>query len=184
MCAKSCSVKLLIVTHEICCYFLVYFSFLILLFHPCCPRILGFVEAISTAAHFITVPKNKEVFVGDSVQFNWDYKDDKAEIISIEFGISDNDRGRKLINILDKSPKSGIVRFQVQIPLEKRERIESVEDTRASFKIKNVKMNDTGYYFCSLRPDTWEKSEKTSIVFMRVVGKSLTKTPHLIYIKN
>lgn len=138
------------------------------LFYP--RRIDVDVQAQFTA-DFITSPKDKEAFVGDSVQLDWDYKDDADQVGSIKFGRTTTDGQGNRINraILVKSPDGTVYYRQVDSPL--RKRISAPTDRRASFKFTDVTMNDTGKYFCSLTPKDIVQTGLTDYVRLKVVGK-------------
>jgi len=135
-------------------------------------NVLVHVECVAEKfiAHFTTTPKDKEVFVGDSVQFDWDYKDDGDQVRFINFGLAGGPSGQKLTTLLRKNPGDDLVLY-TNSALEIRSRTEVVYRRRASFRIKNVIMNDTGYFFCTLYPRDVTKKTLTKHVYMRVVGK-------------
>lgn len=135
------------------------------------PRIGLVVHATDFTALFITTPKDKEVFVGDSVQFDWDYRDDADQVRYVDFGKREisNRNEVKLRTILSKSPDAGIV--YANTPADVKKRVIAVEDRKASFKIKHVMMNDSEMYFCTLKPKNYLHRTITDYVQLKVVGK-------------
>jgi len=135
------------------------------------PRIGLVVHATDFTALFITSPKDKEVFVGDSVQFDWDYRDDADQVRYVDFGKREisNRNEVKLRTILSKSPDAGIV--YANTPADVKKRVIAVEDRKASFKIKHVMMNDSEMYFCTLKPKNNLHRTITDYVQLKVVGK-------------
>ena len=121
---------------------------------------------------FTSIPKDKEVFVGESIQFDWDYiKDDTDEV---RFGVIGNTAEVTICKFVLKHRTTIFNNRNTEIKNYK-DRVEVVSDRRASFRIKNVRMSDRGAYFCSL-VDTDEQgnvmsSVRSLLVKMTVVGK-------------
>ena len=121
---------------------------------------------------FTSIPKDKEVFVGESIQFDWDYiKDDTDEV---RFGVIVNTTEVTICKFVLKDNTTIFNNRNTEIKNYK-DRVEVVSDRRASFRIKNVRMSDRGAYFCSL-VDTDEQgnvmsSVRSLLVKMTVVGK-------------
>ena len=120
---------------------------------------------------FTSIPKDKEVFVGDSIQFDWDYI--KNDIDEVRFGVKVNTTEVTICKFVLKDNTTIFNNKNIEIKNYK-DRVEVVSDRRASFSIKKVQMSDRGTYFCSL-VDTDEQgiviSSVTSLVKMTVVGK-------------
>lgn len=121
---------------------------------------------------FTSSPKDKEVFVGESIQFDWDYiKNDTDEV---RFGVIVNTTEVTICKFVVKDRTTIFNNRNTEIKNYK-DRVEVVSDRRASFRIKNVRMSDRGAYFCSL-VDTDEQgnvmsSVRSLLVKMTVVGK-------------
>ena len=121
---------------------------------------------------FTSTPKDKEVFVGESIQFDWDYiKNDTDEV---RFGVIVNTTEVTICKFVVKDRTTIFNNRNTEIKNYK-DRVEVVSDRRASFRIKNVRMSDRGAYFCSL-VDTDEQgnvmsSVRSLLVKMTVVGK-------------
>lgn len=116
---------------------------------------------------FTSKPKDKEVFVGESIQFDWDYiKDDTHEV---RFGVIVNTTEVTICKFVLKDRTTIFNNRNTEIKNYK-DRVEVVSDRRASFRIKNVRMSDRGTYFCSLG-NTDGLDQIISSVKMTVVGK-------------
>lgn len=120
---------------------------------------------------FTSIPKDKEVFVGESVQFDWDYvKNDTGEI---RFGVKVNTTEVTICKFVVKDRRT-IFNYRNMEIKNYKDRVEVVSEKRASFRVKNVRMSDRGTYFCSL-VSTDEQgivtSSVTSLVKMTVVGE-------------
>lgn len=121
---------------------------------------------------FTSIPKDKEVFVGESVQFDWDYIKDGTD--EVRFGVIVNTTEVTICKFVVKDRTTIFNNRNTEIKNYK-DRVEVVSDRRASFRIKNVRMSDRGAYFCSL-VDTDEQgnvmsSVRSLLVKMTVVGK-------------
>lgn len=121
---------------------------------------------------FTSSPKDKEVFVGESVQFDWDYIKDGTD--EVRFGVIVNTTEVTICKFVLKDNTTIFNNRNTEIENYK-DRVEVVSDRRASFRIKNVRMSDRGAYFCSL-VDTDEQgnvmsSVRSLLVKMTVVGK-------------
>lgn len=98
-------------------------------------------------SYFSTKPKDKEVFVGETVQFDWDYVVEDME--EIRFGVVIPDKGNMAIYVKKKDGTS--VLNNLDTPVEWiRDRVEIVPNRRASFKVNNVKMEDSVTFFCEV----------------------------------
>ena len=116
---------------------------------------------------FTSIPKDKEVFVGERIQFDWDYiKDDTDEV---RFGVIVNTTEVTICKFVLKDRTTIFNNRNTEIKNYK-DRVEVVSDRRASFRIKNVLMSDRGTYFCSL-VNTDALDHIISSVKMTVVGK-------------
>ena len=118
---------------------------------------------------FTSSPKDKEVFVGESIQFDWDYiKDDTDEV---RFGVIVNTTEVTICKfVLTGNDRTTIFNNRNTEIKNYKDRVEVVSDRRASFRIKNVRMSDRGTYFCSL-VNTDELDHIISSVKITVVGK-------------
>ena len=116
---------------------------------------------------FTSIPKDKEVFVGESIQFDWDYiKNDTDEV---RFGVILNTTEVTICKFVLKDRRTIFNNRNIEVKNYK-DRVEIVSDRRASFRIKNVRMSDRGTYFCSL-VNTDVLDSISSFVKMTVVGK-------------
>ena len=116
---------------------------------------------------FTSIPKDKEVFVGESIQFDWDYiKNDTDEV---RFGVTLNTTEVIICKFVLKDRTTIFNNRNIEVKNYK-DRVEIVSDRRASFRIKNVRMSDRGTYFCSL-VNTDVLDHIISSVKMTVVGK-------------
>lgn len=117
---------------------------------------------------FTSIPKDKEVFVGESIQFDWDYiKDDTDEV---RFGVILNTTEVTICKFVLNKDRTTIFNNRNTEIENYKDRVEVVSDRRASFRIKNVRMSDRGTYFCSL-VSTDELDHFISSVKITVVGK-------------
>ena len=117
---------------------------------------------------FTSSPKDKEVFVGESIQFDWDYiKDDTDEV---RFGVILNTTEVTICKFVLNKDRTTIFNNRNTEIENYKDRVEVVSDRRASFRIKNVRMSDRGTYFCSL-VNTDALDHIISSVKMTVVGK-------------
>ena len=123
---------------------------------------------------FSTKPKHKEAFVGEDVQFDWDYV--LKEVEEVRFGV--------LIKLVDgeepqntaiyiKKKNGSSVRNNLGTAIEWiRDRVVIVEDRRASFRVNRIKMKDSVTFFCQVyfSRDTSIKSEIDKVE-LTVVGE-------------
>ena len=116
---------------------------------------------------FTSIPKDKEVFVGESIQFDWDYI--KNDIDEVRFGVILNTTEVTICKFVLKD-RTTIFNNRNEEIKNYKDRVEVVSDRRASFRIKNVRMSDRGTYFCSL-VNTDKLDDFISYVKMTVVGK-------------
>ena len=116
---------------------------------------------------FTSIPKDKEVFVGESVQFDWDYIKDGTD--EVRFGVIVNTTEVTICKFVLKDRTTIFNNRNTEIKNYK-DRVDVVSDRRASFRIKNVRMSDRGTYFCSL-VNTDVLDSILSFVKMTVVGK-------------
>lgn len=101
--------------------------------------------------YFSTKPKDKEAFVGQNVQFDWDYV--LKEVQEVRFGvvIQAFDGGKEITAIYIKKKNGSSVRNNLETSIEWiRDRVVIVEDRRASFRINNIKMEDSVTFFCQV----------------------------------
>lgn len=119
---------------------------------------------------FTTKPKDKEVFVGGSVQFDWDYA--VTGVREIRFGLV-VDPGREDTEVaIYVKVRNGTLRFNHMSESVKwiRKRVEVVHDRRASFKINSVQMDDSKTFFCLLVRDSLKPTIRDKVK-LTVVGK-------------
>ena len=116
---------------------------------------------------FTSIPKDKEVFVGESIQFDWDYIEN--DIDEVLFGVRVNITLVGICKFVLKDRTTIFNSKNIEIKNYK-DRVEVVSDRGASFRIKNVRISDRGTYFCSLL-NTDELNYIISTVEMTVVGK-------------
>ena len=116
--------------------------------------------------YFITQPKNKEIFVGEDVQFDWEYA--RTDVQEIHFGVVlPNDEEMSIY--IKKIPDGTTIFNNAFQAIEWiRDRVEVVPNRRASFKINRVQMEDTGTYYCTLGVGFIRDINK---VRLNVVGK-------------
>ncbi|XP_078366590.1 uncharacterized protein LOC144650724 isoform X3 [Oculina patagonica] len=100
----------------------------------------------SRTNNFTKRPKDKEVFVGENVQFDWDY--DVEDVQEIRFGVVINDQ-KTAIYIKKKDGTSVLNNLHTSLEWI-RDRVEIVPNRRASFKINQVKMEDSVTFFCQV----------------------------------
>ena len=115
---------------------------------------------------FTSKPKDKEAFVGESIQFDWDYIIN--DIDEVHFGVKVNTTEVVICKFLVKARRTIFNNKNIEVKNYK-DRVEVLSDKRASFRIKNVRMSDRGIYFSSLA--ITDESSVTSYVKMTVVGK-------------
>lgn len=103
---------------------------------------------------FTTTPKDKEVFVGGSVQFDWDYA--VTGVREVRFGLVEDPEGLDRAVAIYVKVRNGTVRFNHMSESVKwiRKRVEVVPNRRASFKINSVQMDDSKTFFCLLVRDS------------------------------
>lgn len=119
---------------------------------------------------FTSSPKDKEVFVGESVQFDWDYIKNDTVTDEVRFGVMVNTTEVTICKFVLNKDRTTIFNNRNTEIKNYKDRVEVVSDRRASFRIKNVLMSDRGTYFCSL-VNTDELDQVISYVKMTVVGK-------------
>lgn len=119
---------------------------------------------------FTSSPKDKEVFVGESVQFDWDYIKNDTVTDEVRFGVMVNTTEVTICKFVLNKDRTTIFNNRNTEIKNYKDRVEVVSDRRASFRIKNVRMSDRGTYFCSL-VNTDELDHYISSVKITVVGK-------------
>ncbi|XP_078355234.1 neural cell adhesion molecule 2-like [Oculina patagonica] len=106
------------------------------------------------AVNWTAKPKDSEYFVGREAIFQWEYSSPSPDAVQfIKFGIvADGDD----VVLINKDMFQKVVRFNTE---EKRNvtsslngRVTALKNQTASFKITNLKMDDSGKYFCFLEP--------------------------------
>ncbi|XP_067046268.1 uncharacterized protein [Acropora muricata] len=102
---------------------------------------------------FTTKPEDKEVFVGGSVQFDWDYA--VTDVRQVRFGLVVDPGGQDIGVAIYIKVRDGTLRFNNMSESVKwiRKRVEVVPNRRASFKINSVQMDDSKTFFCLLVGD-------------------------------
>lgn len=139
--------------------------------------ILIFVLAVSVASgfaavNFTTKPKDADYFVGSDATLRWEYSSRKA-IQYVKFGILIDDDD---VTIVVKDVDAKEVQFNSLGRSEETEsfigRVDVVKNEQASFRIKNLTLNDTGRYFFSLELQN-EINIPSQYVQVTVVGEYL-----------
>lgn len=121
--------------------------------------------------YFSTKPKDKEVFLGEDVQFDWDYV--VEDVQQVHFGVVIEDpvtKGSQNIAIYVKTKnenKQNNLNKEIEWI---RNRVDIVPNKRASFKIRNVKMEDSVTFFCQIVYGTQEKTASDQVK-LSVVGE-------------
>lgn len=136
--------------------------------------ILIFVLAVSVASgfaavNFTTKPKDADYFVESDATLRWEYSSRKA-IQLVKFGIQS---GKYDFAIVVKDVDAKEVQFNsLEVTESFIGRVDVVKNEQASFRIKNLTLNDTGRYFFSL--DLKNESKALSqYVQVTVVGEYL-----------
>ena len=118
--------------------------------------------------NFKTTPNDKEVFVGESVQFDWDYID-LQDVYDVRFGVllptADSETFEEVAICVKK--RDGTLIFNMHQSIKWiRDKVEVVPGRRASFKIKSVEMDDSKTFFCKLvtRSVTVENTVKLTVL--------------------
>ena len=120
---------------------------------------------------FTSSPKDKEVFVGESIQFDWEYIKNDTVTDEVRFGVIVNTTEVTICKfVFTGKDRTTIFNNRNTEIKNLKDRVEVVSDRRASFRIKNVRMSDRGTYFCSL-VNTDELDHYISSVKITVVGK-------------
>lgn len=104
--------------------------------------------ATAEDAYFTTNPKGKEAFVGEDVQFDWEY--DRTDVQEVRFGVIVNGSNKEVAIYVKKKDGKLVINRQDKEVEGIRDRVEIVPNRRASFTIKKVGMEDTGTYYCAL----------------------------------
>lgn len=120
---------------------------------------------------FSTKPKHKEAFVGEDVQFDWDYV--LKEVIEVRFGVFIKRLdGEDPQNIAIYKKRNGSsVRNNLEASIEWiRDRVVIVEDRRASFRVNSIEMKDSVTFFCQVYFGTDRKSAIDKVE-LTVVGE-------------
>ena len=119
---------------------------------------------------FTTTPKDKEVFIGESVQFDWDYA--VTGVREIRFGVVEDPEGQDRAVAIYVKVRNGTLKFNHLYESVKwiRKRVEVVPNRRASFKINSVQMDDSKTYFCLLVRDQFPLHIRNKVK-LTVVGK-------------
>ena len=140
--------------------------------------ILIFVLAVSVASgfavvNFTTKPKDADYFVESNATLRWEYSSRKA-IQYVKFGILIGDDD---VTIVVKDVDANEVQFNSLGRPEVTEsfigRVDVVKNEQASFRIKNLTLNDTGRYFFSLELQNEIKIPR-QYVQVTVVGEYFT----------
>ena len=126
---------------------------------------------------FSTKPHHKEAFVGEDVQFDWDYV--LKEVEEVRFGIFIKvlygEEPQSIVIYIKKKDGSS-VRNNLETSIEWiRDRVVIVEDRRASFRVNRIKMKDSVTFFCQLYFGTDKKSEIDKVQ-LTVVGEYWLRT--------
>nr|XP_058964140.1 titin-like isoform X1 [Pocillopora verrucosa] len=108
---------------------------------------------------FSTKPKDKEVFVGEDVQFDWEYV--KEDVQEIQFGVvTIKNKNVAILVKTDNGTKQNNLHKDVEWV---RDRVEIVPGKRASFKIRNLEMEDSRTFFCQIRYGIHGKTESDEV---------------------
>ena len=124
--------------------------------------------------NWTTKPKDSEYFVGSETIFHWEYSSRSPDAVQfIKFGIVA--AGENVV-IVNKDMLLKVVVFNTKV---KRNvtasfdgRVTVLENQTASFKISNLRMGDSGKYFCFLEPKDPYVLTVDDFVEIKVVGKS------------
>lgn len=132
------------------------------------------------AVNFTTTPKDAEYFVGSEAILQWEYSSSPTGAVQhIKFGIQalpqDKGSASQDVTIFVKD----VLRRDVQFNTKTRRDITApfngratvVENQTASFRIRNLTLNDTGKYFCRLEPADSNEMAEFDYVKIKVVGK-------------
>ena len=117
---------------------------------------------------FTATPKDKEVFLGESVQFDWDYLD-SLDVKEVRFGVYDTKTGREDAIVKKQGETLPVFNNMLKAIEWIRNRVKVVGGRRASFKINQVQMNDSRTFFCVLIIGDGKSVLNT--VKLNVVGK-------------
>jgi len=119
---------------------------------------------------FSTKPKHREAFVGDSVQFDWDYV--LKEVEEVRFGVVVKVQDiPENVAIYVKKNNGSSVRNNMDTAIEWiRDRVVIVENRRASFRVNPIKMEDSVTFFCQVYYGAERKSEIDKVE-LTVVGE-------------
>ena len=121
---------------------------------------------------FSTKPKHKEAFVGEDVQFDWDYV--YKEVEEVRFGVFIKPLDREVpysIAIYIKKKNGSSLRNNLGTSIAWiRDRVVIVEDRRASFRVNRIKMKDSVTFFCQVYFGTEGLSEIDKVE-LTVVGE-------------
>lgn len=137
--------------------------------------ILIFVLAVSVASgfaavNFTTKPKDADYFVESDATLRWEYSSRKA-IQYVKFGIL---IGGYDVAIVVKDVDAKEVQFNsLEVTESFIGRVDVVKNEQASFRIKNLTLNDTGRYFFSLELQNESKIPR-QYVQVTVVGEYFT----------
>lgn len=137
--------------------------------------ILIFVLAVSVASgftvvNFTTKPKDADYFVESNATLRWEYSSRKA-IQYVKFGIL---IGGYDVAIVVKDVDAKEVQFNsLEVTESFIGRVDVVKNEQASFRIKNLTLNDTGRYFFSLELQNESKIPR-QYVQVTVVGEYFT----------
>lgn len=137
--------------------------------------ILIFVLAVSVASgftvvNFTTKPKDADYFVESNATLRWEYSSRKA-IQYVKFGIQIGDDD---VAIVVKDVDAKEVQFNsLEVTESFIGRVDVVKNEQASFRIKNLTLNDTGRYFFSLELQNESKIPR-QYVQVTVVGEYFT----------
>lgn len=141
------------------------------MFHILFPLIV--VSVANGAVNWTTKPKDSEYFVGSEAIFQWEYSSRSSDAVEfIKFGIKA--AGEDVV-IINKDMFQKVVRFNKEVKPEVtatfKGRVTALENQTAGFKITNLRMDDSGRYFCFLEPEDQDLLTVDDYVELRVVGK-------------
>lgn len=125
------------------------------------------------AVNFTTKPKDADYFVASDATLRWEYSSRKA-IQYVKFGIQIGDDD---VAIVVKDVDAKEVQFnsfdRPQVTESFIGRVDVVKNEQASFRIKNLTLNDTGKYFLNLDRQNGSKIPP-QYVQVTVVGEYFT----------
>ena len=119
---------------------------------------------------FTTKPKDKEAFVGGSVQLDWDFA--VTDIREVRFGVVEDPGGLEWQVAIYVKVRNGTWKFnKMSESIKWIRRVEVVPNRGVSFKINSIQMDDSKTFFCLLIRGSSTPSISVDLVKLTVVGK-------------